>query len=103
MQSASTTSRLSDKRGQIGKDRPKIPSGNISAFQDYIPTMMSALDNPWKPLSKGTMTPSWTAVPPLVFLPTPGTPISRPHTREGLEEEQIRMNFSAVDNAILVP
>ena len=59
--------------------------------------MMSALNNPWKPLSKGTTMPSWTMVPPLVFLSTPGTPISRPHTREGLEEEQIRMK------TILVP
>ena len=59
--------------------------------------MMSALNNPWKPLSKGTTMPSWTMVPPLVFLSTPGTPISRPHTREGLEEEQIKMK------TILVP
>ena len=82
MWSASAMPRLSDKKGQIGKDKPKIPPGNISAFQDYMPTMMSALNNPWKPLSKGTTAPSWTMVPPLVFLSTPGTPISRPHTRE---------------------
>ena len=97
MWSASATPRLSDKKGQIGKDKPKIPSGNISAFQDYMPTMMTALNSPWKALSKGTTTPSLTLVPPLVFLSTPGTPISRPLTREGLQEEQIRMNFSAVD------
>ena len=42
-------------------------------------------------------------VPPLVFLPTPGTPISRPQTGKELEEEQIRMNFSTVDNTVLVP
>ena len=66
-------------------------------------TMMSTLDNPWKPLSKGTTTPSWTMVTPLVFLSTPGTPISRPQTGEELEEEQIRMNFSAVDKIVLVP
>ena len=103
MWSASATPRLSYKKGQIGKDKPKIPSGNISAFQDYMRSMMSALDNPWKPFSKGTTTPSWTMVPQLVFLSTPGTPISRPHTGEGLEEEQIRMNFSAVDKTVLVP
>ena len=102
-QSASATPRLSDKKGQIGKAKPKIPSGNISAFQDYMPTMMSALDNPWKPLSKGTTTPSWTMVLPLVFLSRPGIPISRPHTGEGSKEEQIRMNFSAVDKTVLVP
>ena len=66
-------------------------------------TTMSALDNPWKPLSKGTTTSSWTRVPPLVFLSTPGMPISRPQTGEELEEEQIRMNFSAVDKTVLVP
>ena len=47
--------------------------------------------------------PSWTTVPPLVFLSTPGTPVSRPNTGEGLEEEQVRMNFSAVDKTVLVP
>ena len=68
-----------------------------------MPAMMSALDNPWKPLNKGTTTPSWTMVPPLVFLSTPGTPISRSQTGEELEEEQIRMNFFAVDKTVLIP
>ena len=101
--SASATPRLSDKRGQVEKAKPRIPSGNITAFQDYMPAMMSALDNPWKPLSKGTTTPSWTMVPPLVFLSTPGTLISRPQTGEELEEEQTRMNFSTVDKTVLIP
>ena len=103
MRLASATPRLSDMKGQIEKPKPKIPSGNITAFQDYMPMMMSALDNPWKPLSKGTATPSWTTMPPLVFLSTPGMPISRPHTGEELEEEQIKMNFSTVDKTVLVP
>ena len=34
---------------------------------------------------------------------TPGTPVSRPRTGEGLEEEQVKMNFSAVDKTVLVP
>ena len=38
-----------------------------------------------------------------MFLSTPGTPISRPQTGEELEEEQIRMNFSAVDKTVLIP
>ena len=101
--SASATPRLSDKKNQIEKAKPRIPSGNITALQDYMPMMMSALDNPWKPLSKGTTTPSWKMVPPLVFLSKPGTPISRPQTGEELEEEQIRMNFSAVDKTVLIP
>ena len=100
MQSASATPRLSDKRGQVEKAKQRIPSGDITAFQDYMSAMMSALDNPWKPLNKGTTTPSWTMVPPLVFLSMPGTPISRPQTGE---EEQIRMNFSTVDKTVLIP
>ena len=93
----------SGKRGQVEKAKPRIPLGNITAFQDYMPAMMSTLDNPWKPLNKGTTTPSWTMVPPLVFLSMPGTPISRPQTGEELEEEQIRMNFSTVDKTVLIP
>ena len=42
-------------------------------------------------------------MPPLVFLFMPGTPISRPKTGEKLKEEQIRMNFSAVDKTVLIP
>ena len=103
MRSASATPRLSDKRGQVEKAKPRIPSGNITTFQDYMPAMMSTLDNPWKPLNKGTTTPSWTTVPPLVFLSTQGTPISRPQMGEGLEGEQIRMNFSTVHKTVLVP
>ena len=103
MWSASATPRLSDKKNQIEKDHLRIPSGNITAFQDYMPMMISTLDKPWKPLSKGTTTPSWTMVPPLVFLSMPGMPISRPQTGEELEEEQIRMNFSTVDKTLLIP
>ena len=103
MWSASATPRLSDKKSQVEKAKTRMPLGNITAFQDYMPAMVSALDNPWKPLNKGTITPSWTMVPPLVFLSTPGTPISRPQTGEELEEEQIRMNFSAVDKTVLIP
>ena len=53
MQSASATPRLSDKRNQIEKAKPRIPSGNITAFQDYMPTMMSALETLGSPLIKG--------------------------------------------------
>ena len=58
MQSASAMPRLSDKRDQVEKAKPRIPLGNITAFQDYTPAMMSALDNHWMPLNKGTTTPS---------------------------------------------
>ena len=103
MQSASATPRLSDKKSKVEKAKPRIPSGNITAFQDYMPAMMSTLDNPWKPLSKRTTTPSWKTMLPLVFLSTPGIPISRPQAGEELEEDQIRMNFSTVDETVLIP
>ena len=45
MWSASATPRLSDKKNQIEKAKPRIPLGNITAFQDYMPTMMSTPDN----------------------------------------------------------
>ena len=48
--------------------RPKDSSNRVSAFQDYTSAMMSALNNPWKPRNKRTATPTWTAVPPLVYL-----------------------------------
>ena len=63
IQSASATPRLSEKKDQLGKDKPRIPSGNVSPFQDYTSTMMSILNNPWKPPSKGITTPTWTTVP----------------------------------------
>ena len=53
--------------------RPKDSSKRVSAFQDYTSAMMSALNNPWKPQNKRTTTPTWTAVPPLVYLSASGT------------------------------
>ena len=105
--SASATPRIMEKRGQIfeqiQKDRPRIPSGSKSAFQGYTSTRMSALNNPWKPFSRGTATPVWGTVPPLVYLSTPGTPVGRPQTEQEPEEKQVRMNFSAVDKTVLIP
>ena len=39
--------------------RPKDSSKRMSAFQDYTSKMMSALNNPWKPRSRKTATPTW--------------------------------------------
>ena len=62
--------------------RPKDSSKRMSALWDYTSAMMSALNNPWKPRSKRTATPTQTAVPPLVFLSTPGTPVSDSQTKK---------------------
>ena len=83
--------------------RPKDFSNRVSAFQDYTSAMMSALNNPWKPRNKRTATPTWTAVPPLVYLSASGTPVSDTQTKKESDERYVPMNFSAVDKTVLTP
>ena len=83
--------------------RPKDSSKRMSAFQDYTSAMMSALNNPWKPRNKRTATPTWTAVPPLVYLLASGTPVGDTQTKKESDERYVPMNFSAVDKTILTP
>ena len=49
------------------------------------------------------MTPTWTAVPPLVFLSASGTPVGDTQTKKELDEGYVPMNFSAVDKTVLTP
>ena len=49
------------------------------------------------------MTPTWTAVPPLVYLSASGTPVGDTQTKKELDERYVPMNFSAVDKTILTP
>ena len=65
--------------------------------------MMSALNNPWKPQNKRTATPTWTAVPPLVYLSASGTPVGDTQTKKESDERYVPMNFSAVDKTVLTP
>ena len=83
--------------------RPKDSSKRMSAFQDYTSAMMSALNNPWKPRNKRTATPTWTAVPPLVYLSASGTPVGDTQTKKESDERYVPMNFSAVDKTVLTP
>ena len=83
--------------------RPKDSSTRMSAFQDYTSKMMSALNNPWKPRSKKTATPTWSAVPPLVYVSAPGTPVSDAQSKNGISKKYVPMNFSAVDKTVLTP
>ena len=83
--------------------KPKDSSNRVSAFQDYTSAMMSALNNPWKPQSKRTATPTWTAVPPLVYLSASGTPVGDSQTKKESDERYVPMNFSAVDKTVLTP
>ena len=86
-----------------GGTRPKDSSTRMSAFQDYTSKMMSALNNPWKPRSRKTATPTWSAVPPLVYVSAPGTPVSDAQSKNGIREKYVPMNFSAVDKTVLTP
>ena len=83
--------------------RPKDSFKRMSAFQDYTSAMMSALNNPWKPRNKRTATPTWTAVPPLVYLSASGTPVGDTQTKKESDERYVPMNFSAVDKTVLTP
>ena len=83
--------------------RPKDSFKRMSAFQDYTSAMISALNNPWKPQNKRTVTPTWTAVPPLVYLSASGTPVGDTQTKKESDEKYVPMNFSAVDKTILTP
>ena len=56
--------------------RPIDSFQRMPAFQDYTSTMLSALNNPWKPRNRKTATPTWSAVPPLVYMSATGTPES---------------------------
>ena len=83
--------------------RPKDSFKRMSAFQDYTSAMMSALNNPWKPRNRKTATPTWSAVPPLVYLSATGTPVSETQLKKETGEKYVPMNFSAVDKTVLTP
>ena len=83
--------------------RPKDSFKRMYAFQDYTSTMMSALNNPWKPQNKRITTPTWSTVPPLVYLSATGTPVSDTQSKKETGEKYVPMNFSAVDKTVLTP
>ena len=83
--------------------RPKDSSKRMSAFQDYTSKMMSALNNPWKPQSKKTATPTWSAVPPLVYVSAAGTPVNDTQSKQEINKKYVPTNFSAVDKTVLTP
>ena len=64
---------------------------------------MSALNNPWKPQSKKTATPTWSAVPPLVYVSAAGTPVNDTQSKQVTNKKYVPMNFSAVDKTVLTP
>ena len=82
---------------------PKDSSRGKPAFQDYMSKMMSALNNPWKPRSKKTATPIWSAVPPLVYVSTTETSMEDAGSKQGIDEKYVPVNLSAVDKTVLTP
>ena len=100
--SMSVTPGLSGMKSGEGA-RPKDSFKRMSAFQDYMSTMMSALNNPWKPRNRKTATPTWSAVPPLVYVSATGTPVSDTQSKKETGEKYVPMNFSAVDKTVLTP
>ena len=82
---------------------PKDSSRGKPAFQDYTSKMMSALNNPWKPRSKKTATPTELTVPPLVYVSAAGTPVDDTKSKQEMDEKYVPVNLSAVDKMVLVP
>ena len=100
--SMSVTPGLSGMKSGEGA-RPKDSLNRMSAFQDYTSKMMSALNKPWKPRSRKTAMPTWSAVPPLVYVSTAGTPVSDSQSKNETNEKHVPINFSAVDKTVLTP
>ena len=100
--SMSTTPGLSGMKSGEGA-KPKDTLNRMSAFQDYTSTMISALNNPWKPRDRKTATPIRTAVPPLVYMSAVGTPVGDIQSKDEVSERYVPMNFSAVDKTVLTP
>ena len=101
--SVSVTPLEPNKEKESQGARPKIPSSNVSAFQDYTSDMMRALNNPWVSKGRKATTPSWTKVAPLVYLSSHWTPIEgQPMAMED-NSNQVGINMSALNNTVLVP
>ena len=100
--SMSVTPGLSGMKSGEGA-RPKDSLDRKSAFQDYTSKMMFALNNPWKPQSRKSATPTSSAVPPLVYVLAAGTPVSDIQSKNETSEKYVPMNFSAVDKTVLTP
>ena len=101
--SVSATPLEPNKEKESQGARPKIPSSNVSAFQDYTSDMMRALNNPWVPKGRKITTPSWTWVASLVYLSPHRTPVEGQPMGMEDNRNQVRINMSALDNTELVP
>ena len=101
--SVPATSQQNKEKEEYGGARPRIPSTNKTAFQDYTSEMMWALNNPWKPKGRKTATPVGAKIAPLVYLSLSGTPVGGQPTRQKGDEKSVGINMSALDKTELVP
>ena len=93
-----------DKEKEVyGGARPKIPSTDKTAFQDYTSEMMKALNNPWNPRGRKTTTPVGAKIALLVYLSLSGTSEEEQSTKRKANEETVGINMPALDKTELVP
>ena len=101
--SVPATPQQNKEKKEYGGARPKIPSTNKTAFQDYTSEMMRALNNPWNPKGRKTATPVGAKIAPLVYLSLSGTPVEEQTTKEKGNEKSVGINMSALNKTELVP
>ena len=65
--------------------------------------MMWALNNPWKPKGRKTVTPAGAKIAPLVYLSLSGTPVEGQSSKGEGDEKSVGINMSALDKTELVP
>ena len=101
--SVPTTPQQDKEKEVYGGARPKIPSTNKTAFQDYTSEMMKALNNPWNPRGRKATTPVGAKIAPLVYLSLSGTSEEDQSTKRKANEETVGINMPALDKTELVP
>ena len=101
--SVPATPQQDKEKEEYGGARPKIPSTDKTAFQDYTSEMMWASNNPWKPKGKKNETPDGAKIAPLVYLSISGTPVEGQSIKEEGNEKSVGINMSALDKTELVP
>ena len=101
--SVPTTPQQDKEKEVYGGARPKIPSTNKTAFQDYTSEMMKALNNHWNPRGRKATTPVGAKIAPLVYLSLSGTSKEEQPTKEKGNEKSVGINMPALDKTELVP
>ena len=100
--SVPTTPQQDKEKEVYGGARPKIPSTNKTAFQDYTSEMMKALNNPWNPRGRKAITPVGAKIAPLVYLSLSGTSEEEQPTKGKGNEETVGINMPALGKTELV-